>query len=338
MDRIVNVLDFLADELGDPMNRSAICESYYDMYCANDDEFQHECKLQGMNPDEIRTKTIRRLGIAMSDWLSQISDITPVIEGDGGIIVVSKTYDIDLVDNPAPYDDSDTYLPVPVMSYDVTLAKYDEVPNIPKYLADNPHASTPDELFAWKGDREIAFQTYAFEFDEMRVMLGYDVAVPTFFSKKHECEFTSALISEMTFFGWDVLDADEDKGKMIDELTERVDECRRLLGETDVEDSEGTPSADGDDDSGNSGTASCMSFDEMLERHGIKPKTRPVRDRNKTIEDGIYVLMYNNALEEYGWLYNLIQSKNMTRAGGQRHGKEEEQAKAQQEAPHAGAR
>lgn len=337
MDRIVNVLDFLAEELNEPGNRSAICESYYDMYCANDDEFQHECKLQGLEPDEIRAKTICRLGIAVSDWLSQISDITPIIEGDGGIIVVSKTYDIDLVDNPAPFDDSDTYLPVPVLSYSVTLAKYDEIPNIPKYLADNPHASTPDELSAWRGDREISFQTYAFEFDEMRVMLGYDVAVPTFFSKKHECEFTSALISEMTFFGWDVLDADEDKGKMIEELTERVDECRRLLGEDDAE-SSGKLSLDDADDSEEPSPAPYMSFEEMLERHGIKPKTQPVRDRDKAIEDGIYVLMYNNALDEYGWLYNLIKSKNKTRAGGQRHGKEEEQAKAQQEAPHGGAR
>lgn len=162
------VKDFLLS-----LDREKLCETYYNMFDANDEVAQAEAKEGGYDLRE-------RIYSCINHCMDQFVETTPVSTPDE-YIMINKYYDFDIMDNLEMVETS---------TLDPHILNVAETKNRGKMS----YITKMDEAI-----NELIWSSYSTMMLSWEKLLGFEIAM----IEGDEYEAAASMIFEITFFGWD---------------------------------------------------------------------------------------------------------------------------------------
>lgn len=322
MSEIHNVRDYLINVLSDVEFIHHVAERYFDLHVAQDYEFVELLKQRKQTVTGVKDDIVTGITDDISKWSEKIKSIEPNVDDDErALIIVSNRFDCDIVPVEEIIDDNDAIssddsaafrklmrsVSVPFESFDVSCLKYSEMSRIPSMLARRTYMTSIDDLHARndKVDFDGECWAYAFEMQPIEEIMAYDVLVPHMYSEDERAVFVSELISEITFFGFDIDDGENEKQENVDKLEESIKAIDELKDndELDVIDGDGYQAF----------KPATIGIDEMYDRLGIEPPSALMRAINRRIDDAIMVIMMNHRLDIYRDAYEAVMDDDVRR-------------------------
>lgn len=187
-------------ELLQDADMSSVASAYYDIYVTTSPEYSSDMFLQD------RAEVEKSLVIAFNNIKRQSAAMS-IEETHGSIIVVPKMPEL-LEDMITEHNE--------VLSFETKAI--DELRN---YIATTPQISSLEEYRALKSRKspEISsFTLYPITILPSYIQLGFDVLVFDDYSLEEFNCCIAALLYEISFFGWDLEEADADKKNLLSKL------------------------------------------------------------------------------------------------------------------------
>lgn len=317
---IRNVRDYLIDVLSDRDFVKHVTERYFDLHVAQDYEFIELLKQRSQTISDVKDGIATGIADDIEKWRESIQNIAPEIDdGEASLIIVSRRFDCDIVPIEDILDDAENVsddditalggiirsISVPCESFDVSCLKYSEMNRIPSMLARKKYLTSIDDLH--NNDNKYDFDNeclaYAFEMQPIEEIMAYDVLVPHMYSDDDKVVFVSELISEITFFEFDIDDSENDKQENVDKLNE----SRKALDE--LKNNWELDSIDGDGYQ----AFRPVNLEDMYTRFGIAPPSAVMRAINRHIDDAVIVMSMNQRLDIYRDAYETVMADGTRR-------------------------
>ena len=317
---IRNVRDYLIDVLSDCDFVKHVAERYFDLHVAQDYEFTELLKQHSQDVSDVKDGIVTGIADDIEKWRESIQNIALEIDdGEVSLIIVSHRFDCDIVPIEDILDDAENVsddditalgciirsISVPCESFDVSCLKYSEMNRIPSMLARKKYLTSIDDLHNDdnKHDFDNECWAYAFEMQPIEEIMAYDVLVPHMYSDDDKAVFVSELISEITFFGFDISDSENEKQENVEKLNESRKTLDELKNNCDLDsvDSDGYQ------------TFIPVNLDDMYTKLGIEPPSAVMRAINRHIDDAVIVMSMNQRLDIYRDAYETVMADGTRR-------------------------
>ena len=322
MHEIHNVRDYLIDVLSDDAFTKHVSARYFDLHVAQDYEFIELLKQRKQTVDDVKDGMVDAIAGDIEKWRDSIKGIIPKCDDtERALIIVSNRFDCDIVpidgivvgsdavasDDVAAFKKLVRSVSVPFESFDVSCLKYSEMSRIPSMLARRTYMTSIDDLHARndKVDFDGECWAYAFEMQPIEEIMAYDVLVPHMYSEDERAVFVSELISEITFFGFDIDDGENEKQENVDKLEESIKAIDELKDSSELDAIDG--------DGYQAFKPSAVGIDEMYDRLGIEPPSALMRAMNHRIDDAVMVMSMNHRLDIYRDAYEAVMDDDVRR-------------------------
>ena len=317
---IRNVRDYLIYVLSDCDFVKHVAERYFDLHVAQDYEFIELLKQHSQTVSDVKDGIVTGIADDIKKWRDSISNIAPKFDdGEESLIIVSHRFDCDIVpiddilDGSENVSDDDVAsltsiirsISVPCESFDVSCLKYSEMNRIPAMLARKKYLTSIDDLRNDndRSDFDNECWAYAFEMQPIEEIMAYDVLVPHMYSDDDKAVFVSELISEITFFGFNISDSENEKQENVEKLNESrktLDELKNN-GDLDSVDSDGYQAF------------KPVNLDDMYTKLGIEPPSAVMRAINRHIDDAVIVMSMNQRPDIYRDAYETVMADDAKR-------------------------